>query len=138
MYMTLMIYYHLLGCSSPQPKPENSINEDDTAVSDTAEEVEDTVIVDSAEEDSAEEDIDTDVETEDPIDTSPKYHQAYFASTHNSYSGEARGSIIEQLNAGIRGFEFDIHDNEFYSLRERTTLTRVFQLRKRIKTILGD
>ena len=36
-----------------------------------------------------------------------------FQSTHNSYSGEERGTILEQLDAGVRGLEFDIHDNDF-------------------------
>ena len=38
---------------------------------------------------------------------------AYFAGTHNSYSGEARRSVTEQLNRGIRALEFDFHDNDF-------------------------
>ncbi|MGC6417647.1 MAG: hypothetical protein ACON3Z_11035 [Bradymonadia bacterium] len=37
----------------------------------------------------------------------------YFAGTHNSYSGEARRSVTEQLNRGIRALEFDFHDNDF-------------------------
>lgn len=36
-----------------------------------------------------------------------------FQSTHNSYSGEERGTILEQLDAGVRGLELDIHDNDF-------------------------
>ncbi len=44
------------------------------------------------------------------------FTSAHFASTHNSYSGSIagdRGSIIWQLNHGIRCLEFDVHDNEF-------------------------
>ncbi len=37
----------------------------------------------------------------------------YIAGTHNSYSGGARGSIVAQLNRGIRCIEFDFHDNDF-------------------------
>ena len=36
-----------------------------------------------------------------------------FAGTHNSYSGGDRGSIIEQLERGVRSLEFDFHDNDF-------------------------
>ena len=45
-----------------------------------------------------------------------RYDEAYFKSTHNSYSGEERGSITEQLNSGVRGLELDIHDNDFSSV----------------------
>ena len=34
-------------------------------------------------------------------------------SSHNSYEGGERGSLFQQLNAGVRGLEFDIHDNDF-------------------------
>jgi hypothetical protein len=40
----------------------------------------------------------------------------FFAGTHNSYSGGARGSIVAQLNRGIRCIEFDFHDNDFESV----------------------
>ena len=40
-------------------------------------------------------------------------HDSIFQSTHNSYSGEEKGSIIAQLNNGVRGLELDIHDNDF-------------------------
>jgi hypothetical protein len=38
---------------------------------------------------------------------------SYIKATHNSYEGGDRRSIIDQLNAGVRGLEFDIHDNDF-------------------------
>lgn len=37
------------------------------------------------------------------------YRNAVFRSSHNSYSGGSRRSIEEQLNAGVRFIEFDIH-----------------------------
>lgn len=36
-----------------------------------------------------------------------------FASTHNSYMGEARGSFVAQLDDGIRALELDIHHDAF-------------------------
>jgi len=41
------------------------------------------------------------------------FNQAYFKSTHNSYSGNyggMRGLISEQLDAGVRFIEFDFHE----------------------------
>ena len=38
---------------------------------------------------------------------------SYWSATHNSYEGEERGTIIEQLNGGVRALEYDIHDNDF-------------------------
>jgi len=41
---------------------------------------------------------------------------AVFRATHNSYSGNiggARGTIVEQLEAGVRFIEFDFHDSGF-------------------------
>ena len=48
--------------------------------------------------------------------TSIPYNLAYFKSMHNSYSGQERGTIHEQLDAGFRGLEFDIHDNDFANI----------------------
>lgn len=45
-----------------------------------------------------------------------RFGAQYLAGTHNSYSGGARGSIIAQLNQGIRCIEFDFHDNDFESV----------------------
>ena len=53
-------------------------------------------------------------ETEPP-DTSPPYDQVCFRASHNSYSGEERGSIVAQLEAGVRQIEYDFHDNDYQS-----------------------
>jgi len=39
-----------------------------------------------------------------------------FRATHNSYSGGVRSDILTQLNNGVRGLEFDIHDNDYLLL----------------------
>ena len=44
------------------------------------------------------------------------YGSTRFRTTHNSYSGGARGSIPHQLSAGVRGLELDIHDNGYDTL----------------------
>ena len=44
-----------------------------------------------------------------------RFNQSYFKATHNSYSGGDRGSIVEQLDAGVRFVELDVHDDEFAS-----------------------
>ncbi len=41
----------------------------------------------------------------------PRYDQARFLTTHNSYSGKQRGSLLEQLSSGVRLIELDFHDN---------------------------
>ena len=51
----------------------------------------------------------------DPPDTSPPYDQVCFRASHNSYSGEERGSIVAQLEAGVRQIEYDFHDNDYES-----------------------
>ncbi|MGW2147062.1 hypothetical protein ACWCOT_22345 [Nonomuraea bangladeshensis] len=46
---------------------------------------------------------------------------AVFGATHNSYSGDldgARGSIVRQLDEGVRFIELDIHDNGYASARD--------------------
>ncbi|NRQ33691.1 hypothetical protein HII36_17805 [Nonomuraea sp. NN258] len=47
--------------------------------------------------------------------------QAIFRATHNSYSGDngdkERGSIVEQLDAGVRFIEYDVHDNWRFTRR---------------------
>jgi len=46
---------------------------------------------------------------------------AVYGATHNSYSGNVDGakrSILEQLNAGIRFIELDIHDNGYGSAHD--------------------
>ena len=47
----------------------------------------------------------------------PTLASTFFAGTHNSYSGGARGSVTAQLNHGIRCLEFDFHDNDFERLQ---------------------
>ena len=42
-----------------------------------------------------------------------KYADALFKSSNSSYSGGERGSITDQLDAGVRGIEFDIHNDDF-------------------------
>ena len=39
--------------------------------------------------------------------------ESYWSATHNSYEGDERGSVIDQLNGGVRALEYDIHDNDF-------------------------
>lgn len=46
-------------------------------------------------------------------DPSETYDQFVYAATHNSYSGETRGSIAEQLDAGVRFIELDVWDDRF-------------------------
>ena len=44
------------------------------------------------------------------------YAEARFSSTHNSYSGDIngeRGTILAQLEAGVRNLELDIYDSNF-------------------------
>jgi hypothetical protein len=44
------------------------------------------------------------------------FASATFRATHNSYSGNldgSRGSIVRQLDSGVRFLEFDIHDNGY-------------------------
>jgi hypothetical protein len=43
------------------------------------------------------------------------YNESYFKATHNSYSGGDRGSIVAQLDGGVRFIELDVHDDEFAS-----------------------
>jgi hypothetical protein len=45
-----------------------------------------------------------------------RYNQVVVAATHNSFAGKPSGdlgSILHQLNRGIRFVELDVHDNEF-------------------------
>jgi hypothetical protein len=63
--------------------------------------------------DSANPSEETGIET---IEPGIEFTKAYFKSTHNSYSGDERGSIQQQLDAGFRGLEFDIHDNDFMAV----------------------
>lgn len=42
------------------------------------------------------------------------YHKAFFKTSHNSYEH----SIREQLNKGVRGLEYDIHDDKIRELND--------------------
>lgn len=46
------------------------------------------------------------------------YDVARCRSSHNSYSGGARGTVLDQLNANVRCLEFDFHDNDFDVLKD--------------------
>jgi hypothetical protein len=89
----------------------------DTSVVDSASEDSDTE--DSDAEDSASEDTAEDSGTS-PIEEGLPFDQLSYKATHNSYSGGARGSMLEQLQAGVRFLELDIHDNSFSSIGEYT------------------
>ena len=41
------------------------------------------------------------------------FTHVYFSATHNSYEGGERRSVREQLEAGVRAIEYDVHDNDF-------------------------
>ena len=63
------------------------------------------------------EEMETDAGITD-MDTSAErvsFVQNFWSATHNSYEGDERGSILDQLNQGIRALEYDIHDNNFQS-----------------------
>ena len=42
------------------------------------------------------------------------YHQAFFKTSHNSFNM----SIRKQLNHGVRGLEYDIHDNRIQEVKD--------------------
>jgi hypothetical protein len=48
----------------------------------------------------------------------PSYDVTRCRSSHNSYSGGARGSLLDQLNANVRCLEFDFHDNDYDTLKD--------------------
>ncbi len=48
--------------------------------------------------------------------TATPFSDTLFKATHNSYSGGSRGSIPEQLDAGVRFIELDINDDDFASI----------------------
>lgn len=47
-----------------------------------------------------------------------RYDLTRFMTTHNSYSGGARGSIPGQLDLGVRDVELDFHDNGYDKLSD--------------------
>ena len=43
----------------------------------------------------------------------PTFAEAHFAATHNSYAGGPVGSLVGQLDGGVRFVELDIHEDDF-------------------------
>ncbi|MFX1324067.1 MAG: hypothetical protein ACFE8N_03860 [Promethearchaeota archaeon] len=57
------------------------------------------------------------------------YHEAFFKTSHNSYEL----SIRDQLNHGVRGLEYDLHDDKIQELED----FEVYHLPNHINTLLG-
>jgi hypothetical protein len=64
----------------------------------------------------------------------PRYDEVRFRATHNSYSGDARGTLVEQLDAGVRLVELDIHANGFAEIGD----FRVGHLKPGAEVALGN
>ncbi len=58
------------------------------------------------------------------------YNKAFFKTSHNSYVL----SIREQLDKGVRGLEYDIHDKKIQELGD----FEVFHLEKHVDTLLNE
>lgn len=58
------------------------------------------------------------------------YHKAFFKTSHNSYEH----SIREQLNKGVRGLEYDIHDDKIQELED----FEVYHLQNHIDALLSE
>jgi len=58
------------------------------------------------------------------------YHKAFFKTSHNSYEL----SIREQLNKGVRGLEYDLHDDKIQELED----FEVYHLQNHIGVFLGE
>jgi hypothetical protein len=58
------------------------------------------------------------------------YNEAFFKTSHNSYVH----SIREQLNKGVRGLEYDIHDNKIQELND----FEVYHLENHIDSLLNE
>ena len=58
------------------------------------------------------------------------YHKAFFKTSHNSYEL----SIREQLNEGVRGLEYDLHDDKIQELED----FEVYHLQNHIDVLLGE
>lgn len=58
------------------------------------------------------------------------YHKAFFKTSHNSYEH----SIRAQLNSGVRGLEYDIHDDNIQELND----FEVYHLRNNIDVLLNE
>ena len=57
------------------------------------------------------------------------YHQAFFKTSHNSFNM----SIRKQLNYGVRGLEYDIHDDRIQDVKD----FEVYHLPKHIETAIN-
>ncbi|MHA1913996.1 MAG: hypothetical protein ACW986_11500 [Promethearchaeota archaeon] len=58
------------------------------------------------------------------------YHEAFFKTSHNSYEH----SVREQLNHGVRGLEYDIHDDQ---IQEKGDF-EVYHLKNNFDVLLGE
>ena len=58
------------------------------------------------------------------------YHKAFFKTSHNSYIH----SIREQLSKGVRGLEYDIHDDKIQELED----FEVYHLQNHIDSLLDE
>ncbi|MFX1322532.1 MAG: hypothetical protein ACFFAQ_12905 [Promethearchaeota archaeon] len=58
------------------------------------------------------------------------YHEAFFKTSHNSYEH----SIREQLNKGVRGLEYDIHDDKIQELGD----FEVYHLQNHFDVLLNE
>ncbi|MFX0138033.1 MAG: hypothetical protein ACFFDN_30605 [Candidatus Hodarchaeota archaeon] len=58
------------------------------------------------------------------------YNKAFFKTSHNSYEL----SIREQLDKGVRGLEYDIHDDKIQELED----FEVYHLQNNIDVLLGE
>ncbi|MFX1489044.1 MAG: hypothetical protein ACFFBI_07845 [Promethearchaeota archaeon] len=58
------------------------------------------------------------------------FHEAFFKTSHNSYEH----SIREQLDKGVRGLEYDIHDDRIQELGD----FEVYHLKNNIDVLLGE
>jgi hypothetical protein len=58
------------------------------------------------------------------------YHKAFFKASHNSYER----SIKEQLDNGVRGLEYDIHDDKIQELDD----FEVYHLKNNLGTLLNE
>lgn len=64
----------------------------------------------------------------------PRYDEVRFRATHNSYSGSARGSLVDQLDAGVRLVELDVHAKGFAEIGD----FRIGHLKAGAEVALGN
>lgn len=58
------------------------------------------------------------------------YNEAFFKTSHNSYEH----SVREQLNCGVRGLEYDIHDDRIQEIGD----FEVYHLKNNFEVLLGE